>query len=495
MTIEAEGPAVGVPGEIDRVPTGIPGLDAVTKGGLPRSRLTLVAGTAGSGKTVFAAQFLAEGIRRGEPGVFVTFEERPEGTRGNLRSLGMTVEDWEAGGQWRFVNAAPRFDEELVLAGAYDLSALIVRVRHAVEEVGARRVAIDSVGALIAQFDDLRPARHALFHLASELEALGVTSIMTAERADDYGAISRYGFEEFVADNVLILRNALETEKRRRTVEVLKLRGGSHLKGEHLFTLLPRRGMVVVPMETVDFGYGTSDLRRSSGNQELDEMLRGGFFDRSLVLVSGPTGTGKSLMAAQFIAGGITGGEKALLLSFEESRDQLMRNARSWGVAFEQMERAGQLRIVAEAPESASIEDHLLRMKAEIDDFRPDRVAIDSLTALQRVATVTSFREYLLGLTFHIKMNAVLGLVTSTSSEGAGGGLTMGDLHVSTISDTILLLQYIAVESEVRRGINVLKMRGSNHDKAVREFVIDDAGMHIGEPFGPRIWSRMPQVF
>ena len=475
------------------MPTGIPGLDDVTRGGLPENRLTLVVGTAGSGKTVFAAQFLAEGVRRGEAGVFVTFEERPEGTRRNLRSLGMTVDEWEAENQWCFVDASPRYEDEVVVAGEYDLSSLILRVRHAVEEVGAKRVAIDSVGALVAQFDQLGPARTALFQLASELESLGATSVMTAERGEDYGAISRFGFEEFVADNVLILRNALEAEKRRRTVEVLKLRGGSHLKGEHLFTLLPGQGIVVVPIENVDFGYGSSNQRLSSGNPVLDEMLRGGFFDRSLILVSGPTGTGKSLLATQFAAGGIQNGEKSLLVSFEESRDQLMRNASSWGIDFEEMEAAGRLRIVSEAPESASIEDHLLRMKAEIDTFKPDRVAIDSLTALQRVATVKSFREYLLGLTFHIKMNAVLGLVTSASGEG--GGLSLGDLHVSTISDTILILQYVAVDSEIRRGLHVLKMRGSDHEKAVREFTISDSGLHVGEAFGPRIWSHIPQVF
>ena len=480
-------------GEIARIPTGVPGLDQITHGGLPENRLTLVGGTAGSGKTVFAAQFLAEGIRRGESGVFVTFEERPTGTRRNLRSLGITIDEWEAEKRWCFVDASPRYDEEVVVAGEYDLSSLILRVTHAVQEIGAKRVAIDSIGALVAQFDQLGPARTALFQLANELEALGTTTVMTAERGEDYGPISRFGFEEFVADNVLILRNALESEKRRRTVEVLKLRGGSHLKGEHLFTVLAGKGIVVVPMENVDFGYGSSSQRLSSGNEQLDQMLRGGFFDRSLILVSGPTGTGKSLLATQFVAGGVRNGERSLLLSFEESRDQLARNAHAWGIDFDELEASGDLRVVSEAPEAASIEDHLLRMKAEIEAFRPDRVAIDSLTALQRVATVKSFREYLLGLTFHIKMNAVLGLVTSASGEG--GGLSLGDLHVSTISDTILVLQYVAVDSDIRRGLHVLKMRGSDHDKAVREFKIDDQGLHIGEPFGPRIWSHIPQVF
>jgi circadian clock protein KaiC len=486
VTIEAG------PGEIERIPSGIPGADIVNGGGLPAQRLTLVAGTAGSGKTVFAAQFLAEGIRNDEPGVFVTFEERPDALRSNLRSLGLNIEEWESDGRWRFVDASPRLDEETVVAGTYDLSSLILRVRHAAEQIGARRVSIDSVGALISRFDNPGVARHALFQVAFQLHELGVTSVMTAERNDDYGPVSRFGFEEFVADNVLILRNALEREKRRRTIEVLKLRGGSHTRGEHLFTLVPGRGLVVVPHEIVDFAYGTSRRRLTSGDEGLDGMLHGGFFDKSVVLVTGTTGTGKSLIAAQYVGGGVNEGEKALLLSFEESRDQLARNAAGWGYDFDEMERDGRLRIISETPESATLEDHLLRMKAEIEDFRPDRVAIDSLTALQRVSTVRSFREYILGLTFQIKANALLGLMTATDNEG-GDGITPGELmHVSTISDTIILLQYAEIEGYIRRGVNVLKMRGSDHDKAIREFTIDDDGMRIGEPFGTRPWRRYP---
>ena len=485
MTIEA-----GL-AEVPRIASGIPGLDLITGTGLPARRLTLVAGTAGSGKTVFAAQFLAEGIRNAEePGVFVTFEERPQATRENLRSLGLEIEEWEAENRWRFVDASPRLDHQTVIAGKYDLSSLIVRVGHAVQEVGAKRVSVDSVGALISQFEHPGPARQAIFQLASHLEELGVTSVMTAERDDDYGSISRFGFEEFVADNVLVLRNSLSAEKRRRTIEVLKLRGGAHAKGEHLFTVISGRGLVVVPHEGIDFGYGTSTTRLSAGNERLDAMLNGGLFDKSLVLVSGATGTGKSLAATQFIAGGAQNGEKALLLSFEESRDQLARNAAGWGLDFDAMERDGRLRILSEAPESAGLEDHLLRMKSEIDEFAPDRVAIDSITALQRVSTVRSFREYILGITFHIKANALLGLMTATTEDMTS--VTPAELHVSTISDTIILLQYAQIAGEVRRGINVLKMRGSDHDKAIREFRIDDSGMHIGESFGDLPLQRYP---
>jgi circadian clock protein KaiC len=479
---------------IARIPSGIHGLDEITGGGLPAERLTLVTGTSGAGKTVFSAQYLAAGVRRGEPGVFVTFEERPEGTRRNLRSLGIHIEEWEAEDKWRFVNASPRFDEPLIVAGLFDLASLILRVRTAVEQIGAKRVAIDSVGALITQFSEPGPARESLFQLGYQLEAAGATSVITAERVEDYGPVSRLGFEEFLADNVIVLRNGLENEKRRRTIEVLKLRGGTHQRGEHLFTVVPGTGIVVVPHEEIDFDYGTSTRRLASGNPGLDSMLHGGFFDRSLILVTGPTGAGKSLLATQFVGAGAANGESSLLISFEESRAQLGRNATAWGLDFDALERGGALRILVSAPESASLEDHLMRMKRVIDDFRPDRVAIDSLTALQRISTVKTFREYVLGLTFHIKNNALLGLLTAAGvdilrSESAG------DLHLSTSSDAIVSLHYLGFEGELHRGISVIKLRGSDHDKALREFRITDHGMVVGEPFGKRLWGTSTQLF
>jgi circadian clock protein KaiC len=481
------------PIEVTRVPSGIEGLDAVTGGGLPRDRVTLVSGTAGSGKTLLAVQFLAEGIQRhGDPGVFVSFEERPDAIARNFRSFGWDVEGWQGDGSWTFVDASPDLEDEPVITGEYDLSSLVMRVRHAVQSSGARRVAIDSTGSLIDQLGNLQIARRALLQIAATLGRLGVTTVMTAERPDDFGPISRFGFEEFVADNVVVLRNALDDEKRRRTVEVLKLRGGAHLKGEHLFTIRSGRGMVVLPQEVLNFGYASSRERLPSGIAELDAMCHGGFLARSLVLASGPTGVGKSLLASQFVAGA-SGGERALLFSFEESHAQLLRNAAAWGIDLERLEADGHVRIVAQAPEAASLEDHLLHLKSEMADFRPDRIAIDSLSALHRVATAKSFREYLLGLSFHIKASALLGLMTATSGDALGADLS-GGLHMSTVADAIIIMQYVADHGRVGRAINVLKVRGSDHDKDIRRFTIDDSGMQIGERVDLRNWRVLPEA-
>ena len=238
---------------IEKLETGIPGFDLITLGGLPKGRTTLVTGTAGSAKTVVAVQFLAEEIKSdGGSGVFVTFEESPEDIRNNMTGLGWDIRAWEEEGRWAFVDASLNPDREEVVSGPFDFSALVARMEHAIKRVGARRVAMDSLGAVFTQYEDRSIVRRELFRLASTLKQIGVTAVLTAERTEEYGNIARYGVEEFVADNVIILRNILESEKRRRTIEILKFRGTVHQKGEYPFTIIPRQGVVVIPLSAME---------------------------------------------------------------------------------------------------------------------------------------------------------------------------------------------------------------------------------------------------
>ena len=468
---------------VEKVETGIPGLDLISYGGLPMGRATLVSGTSGSAKTIFAIEFLAEGIRKsGHAGVFVTFEESPEDIRKNVSSLGLDIGEWERNGQWVFVDGSPDHHGEEIEAGSFDLGALLARIENAIQKVDARRVAMDSLGAIFNRFEDTSLIRTELFRVVSALKRMGVTAVMTAERIAEYGDIARYGVEEFVADNVIILRNVLEEEKRRRTMEILKLRGAGHQKGEFPFTIVQDQGIMVVPLSAIELKQGSTDIRIASGSEDLDAMCGGGFFRDSIILVSGATGTGKTLMVTEFIEGGANSGEKCLLFAFEESREQLIRNARGWGVDFGALEERGQLRVLCEYPEVISLEDRLIRMKEVIAEFRPQRIAVDSLSALERVATVRGFREFVIALTSFIKHQETAGLFTATTPS-LMGGTSVTESHISTLTDSIILLRYVEIFGEMRRGLTILKMRGSQHDKEIREFSIDDRGMHIGKPF------------
>ena len=467
---------------VKKLRTGISSLDIIAKGGLPINRTTLISGTAGSGKTVFAIHFLAAGIQQGEPGVFVTFEESAEDVKKNMRSFGWDLDKWEKEGKLTFVDASPDPTIETVEAGGFDLGALLARVQNAVKKVNAKRVSVDSLGAVFSQFSDQAMVRGELFRIASALKGMGVTAVLTAERTDDHGPVARFGVEEFIADNVIILRNALEDETRRRTIEILKFRGCDHQKGEYPFTIVPNGGVIVIPLSAMQLSMKSSNVRISSGNKELDEMCGGGFFRDSVTLVSGATGTGKTLTVTQFLQGGAEAGEKCLLLAFEESRDQLVRNATGWGFDYEKMEQDGLLRVVCDYPDLSGLEDWLVTIQRIITEFKPNRVALDSLSALENVGTLKAFREFVIGLTSFIKHQEITGMFTATTGTLMGGD-SITESNISTLTDSIILLRYVEMFGEMKRGLTVLKMRGSTHDKAIREFTIGKGGMQMGRAF------------
>jgi circadian clock protein KaiC len=467
---------------IEKIPTDIPGFDFVGEGGLPKGRTTLIAGTAGSGKTVFATHFLAAGIENyDEPGVFATFEDQPEGIRRNMLGFGWDIRRWEKEGKWAFVDVSPDPAGPTTIVGDYDLSGLISRIEHAARRIGATRIVLDSLNALFIQVPDKTLLRTELHRLIQTLKGLGATVVFTGERTQDYGEVTRHGIEEFVADNVIILRNILIDERRRRTLEILKYRGTPHQRGEVPFTVTSK-GVVVIPLSALELTQTSSTKRVTSGIERLDQMCSGGFFRDSIILVSGATGTGKTLLVAQFIAGGAAAGEKCLLFAFEESRDQLFRNAEAWGMDFAALEKKGQLVIASQYPHAMPMEDHLVRMRDLIEEVQPDRVAVDSLSALERVFSFRSFREFVISLTSTLKQKTTAGLFTSTTPSLLGGG-SVTEKHISTLTDSIILLRYVELYGEMRRCLTVLKMRGSEHDHDIREYTIDADGMHIGEPF------------
>jgi circadian clock protein KaiC len=470
----------GAPG-VAKLVTGIPGFDHVTMGGLPRRRATVLAGQAGSAKTVFAGQFLAEGVRRGEPAVFVSLEEPAEDLRANLTTLGWDIAAWEARGDWRFVDASPLVREDGSTA-PYSFPVLAAQIAQAVDATGAERIVLDSLNTVFALSADPGLARQQLRGLVAGLRAQGLTIVMTVETASDpAGTLSRYGIEEFVADNVVLLRNTREGKGRRRTLEVLKMRGAMHHKGDYAFTVQPGQGLVVLPVAATAMSAGRTNERVSSGVADLDALCRGGLMRDSITLVAGPTGTGKTLLGLEFLASAAMRGERALLLGYEESPEQIGRNAVGAGREFGRLRDQGLLRVVSVYPEEASLEDHLLEIKQLVDGFQPTRLVIDSLSALERAGSPAAYREFVVGLTSYAKQRAMTVLMTA-ATPGLAGGTSLTEGHVSTLADAVILLRYLEQAGQVRRALTVLKMRGSAHDQGVRDLTISDDGLRIGDP-------------
>ncbi len=466
---------------VRKIATGIEGFDQVSMGGLPARRATVLAGQAGSAKTVFAGQFLAEGVRSGQPGVFVTLEEPAADLRANLATLGFDVQAWERAGDWRFVDASP-----LVTDGGpapYSLETLTAQIGHAVDATGAERLVLDSLNGVLALHQDAGAARQQLRNLIAQLRAMGLTVVLTVETpGDPGGTLSRYGIEEFVADNVVLLRNVREGAFRRRTLEVLKMRGAMHHKGDVPFTVLPGKGVVVLPVGEADQDPSTLEERVSTGNAGIDAMMNGGVFRGSSTLVSGPTGTGKTLMAVQFAADSAGRGERALLMAYEETREQVLRLGLSRGHDLERYEEQGLLQIVALYPEVASLDDHLVEIRHLVERFAPTRLVVDSLSALERLGSDASYRSFVIGLTSFVKQIGLASFLTA-SAPHLIGGTSVTESHLSGLIDAIVVLRYVEVDSELKRGILVLKMRGSGHEQQIRELTITESAMVVGEPF------------
>jgi circadian clock protein KaiC len=472
---------------LQRVPTGIRGFEHISLGGLVEGRTTLLVGTSGSGKTLFAVEALYHSITDYQrPVVFATFEEKPSDILRNVQRLGWDLPALIRAKQLILLDASmdhTRIEE----AGSYDLSGIISQIADAVSEINAKLVILDSLGALFYQFENPGILRCEILRLTDTLQDMGVTSLMTAERLEEYGPISRWGIEEFVSDCVIVLRHQLAEEKVRRTVQIYKLRGDRHAKDEFPFTI-EREGICILPLSAAELTQASSTDRISFGSARLDEMAGGGLFHDSVILVSGPTGSGKTLLGTTFTAEACRRGERVLLLGYEESRPQLVRNALSWGVDFMDWERQGLLRMVCQYPEAQGLEGHLYTIQREIEQFRPTRLVLDSVSALERVGNVRNFREFVIGLTSFVKHKQMCSLFTSSSPRLSGGD-SITDAHISTITDAILLLRYVEQAGMLSRGVIIIKMRGSQHDKRFHEFTIDNKGLHIGEPF-----SHIPSV-
>ncbi|HAC62284.1 MAG TPA: circadian clock protein KaiC [Cyanothece sp. UBA12306] len=469
------------PQGVRKLRTMIEGFDEITHGGLPIGRTTLVSGTSGTGKTLLAIQFLYHGIKYFDyPGLFVTFEESPFDIIQNAYSFGWDLQQIIDEGKLFILDASPDPDGQEVV-GSFDLSALIERIQYAINKYKAQLVSIDSVTAVFQQYDAASVVRREIFRLVARLKSLGVTSILTTERVEEYGQIARFGVEEFVSDNVVILRNVLEGERRRRTAEVLKLRGTTHMKGEYPFTMTDD-GINIFPLGAMRLTQRSSNARISSGVKTLDGMCGGGFFKDSIILATGATGTGKTLLVSKFLEEGCRQGERAILFAYEESRAQLSRNAYSWGIDFEEMEQKGLLKLLCSYPESSGLEDHLQIIKSEISEFKPSRIAIDSLSALARGVTNNAFRQFVIGVTGYAKQEEITGFFTNTTDQFMGAH-SITESHISTITDTIIMLQYVEIRGEMSRAINVFKMRGSAHDKGIREYSINQKGPAIQDSF------------
>jgi len=458
---------------LPKAPTGINGLDEITFGGFPRGRPTLVCGGPGCGKTLLAMEFLVHGaMRYGEPGVYVTFEESEEELAQNVRSLGFDVETLVADGKLAFdyVHVDPREIEE---TGEYDLEGLFVRLALAIEAVGARRVVLDTIEALFGGFTNMALLRSELRRLFRWLKERELTVVITGERGG--GTLTRQGLEEYVSDCVILLDHRVTDQVSTRRLRVVKYRGTSHGTNEYPF-LIDVDGITVLPVTSAGLDHRVSDERVSTGIARLDAMLGGGGFYRgSSILVSGTAGSGKSTIAAHFADATCRHGERCLVLAFEESRGQIVRNMRSVGIDLSAHLASGLLTIEASRPSLYGLEMHLAQIHRRVGQLRPSSVVIDPISNLGINTVDTS--AMLLRLIDYLKSEGITALFVSLTAGGRA--LEATEFGVSSLIDTWLVLRDIEAGGERNRGLYVIKSRGMHHSNQIREFVISSNGIEL----------------
>ena len=467
---------------LPKSPTGIQGLDEITDGGLPRGRPTLVCGGAGCGKTLLAAEFLVRGaVQFGEPGVLMAFEETEAELKANVASLG-----FDLAGLVRRKKIVLDYvhveRSEIQETGEYDLEGLFVRLNHAIDSIGAKRVVLDTLEALFAGIPNEAILRAELRRLFRWLKVKGVTAVITAERGREQ--LTRHGLEEYVSDCVILLDHRVNDQIATRHLRVVKYRGALHGTNEFPF-LIGNTGISVLPITSLGLNHKISSERIGTGIPRLDAMLGGrGFFRGSSILLTGTPGTGKTIVAANFAQAAARRGERVLFFSFEESPNQIIRNMHSIGLRMEPFVKRGLLRFHSARPSLYGLEMHLATMFKEIAAFQPHVVIVDPITSLMDSGTDSESKGMVTRLIDYLKGGQVTSLFTSLTQ--GGHSLQQSEMAMSSLMDSWLLLQDFEGNGERNRILYVLKARGMAHSNQIREFLISDRGVDLVDAYiGP----------
>lgn len=464
-----------VPQGIEKSPSGIHGLDEISRGGLPKGRTTILCGGAGCGKTMIGLEFMVRGAMDfGEPGVVIAFEETPEEMARNIASLGFDLKQLVQSNKL-FMDHIYVEPAEIEETGEYDLEGLFIRLEHAVKSVGAKRVMLDTLEALFSGFRNDGILRAEVRRLFRWLKDRGLTTIVTAERGE--GTLTRHGLEEYVSDCVILLDHRIHEEISTRRMRIVKYRGAAHVADEVPF-LIDEQGLSVLPISSTELQHKVSPERVGTGIADLDDMLEGkGYFRGSSVLVSGTAGCGKTTIAAKFAEASCARGEKCLYVGLEESAEQVARNVRSVGIDLKSCAAKGLLLHEAWRPSQYGLETHLLRIHQIVEKLQPANVVIDPITSLLSGTSPQQTQSMLVRLIDFLKTRGITAIFTSLTRGDSAWENT--DLGVSSLIDTWLILRDIELNGERNRGMYVLKSRGMAHSNQLREFMLGRDGLQL----------------
>jgi circadian clock protein KaiC len=473
--------------------TGVPGLDVLTLGGVPEGRSTLIVGKSGTGKTVVGLQMASHFARQGINTIVVAVEESPDDLQDSGDTLGLGISRLVRQGALHFTDITRPMDGPTLVSGDYDLFGLAHRLEALVRQTGARALILDSASALFSPRPPAETLRSHFFQLVYTLRTLGLTSVIIAEAPDDYGPLTTMGVEDYVCDITIILRNIIDGGRRRRTVEVNKYRRSAHYKGEYPCTITTR-GLAVFPLDAKEHPDAENVERYSSGVEGLDRMTRGGWLRNSIIIVRGPTGSGKTMLAGLYARAGAARGERVVYYGFEETRPILLRNYREIGMDMEPYIRSGNLKVICRYPEATSLEDLLVDLRLGLEELKPSLVVLDSISSIEHASSEKGFRQFMIGVASILREYGRSALITQTIASSDVAEHTAP--YLSTIADAILAVDYSTEGYELDRRMRVIKMRGSEHEPHPYRLSIESGGVKVAalteEEVGRAQWRRRP---
>jgi circadian clock protein KaiC len=457
--------------DLAKMPTGVPGFDDLSRGGLPQNRATLVMGGPGAGKSVFALQCLVNGARRRAPGLFVAFEETPA----QIRANGATFD-------WGMSRLGPKdlffldahLSPTLVKAGDFDLGGMLAMLAAKKKEMGAKWIVFDGIDVLLTLLQDQVAEMREVYRIREWLAANELTSIITAKLEGRTGEAARYGFLQFMVDCVVRLERRQEDRVVAQSLQITKYRGSGFSAAEFPVSF-GRSGMEVGAVASAQIQHPVSNQRITAGFERLDAMLAGGLFRGSSTLVTGLPGTSKTTLAGKFAEAACLRGERTLFVSFDEAADQIVRNLASVGIELRPHVKSGLLRIYSAHTEAIGAEEHLIKLRSLIREQQPLCMVIDPLTALAKASTVGAART-VANRVIHMVKDLGVSLFITALTETEDPQAESTDLQISTIADTWIHLSYLVMGGERNRALTIVKSRGTAHSNQVRELVLSASG-------------------
>lgn len=466
--------------EITVSSTGIPELDDILKGGIPQGHVVLLSGDSGTGKTILSMEWLFGGYRdHDDNGLYVTLTESVTAALTNVKEMSFYDEQAVDNSHIHFTDLRTTIDLLGIEEGDVnktDIEELVDAIGELVEETDADRMVIDSITALGYLLDDMDLIRTFIFELGAMLADHDVTTMQTSEVSDD--GYSVYGVEEFISDGIIKLDREEVANDFRHRLQVIKMRAKDYKSQKFPFTLSADGIKLYVTDPPLE--YPAPSERVSTGISSIDSMIDGGLYRASTSLVTGPSGTGKTLLSLHFTLDGLKNGENCLYIGFEESADQLKSMAGYFGWDLSQYEDDGSLHFRCSRPTEQYPEAHLDTIRHAVEEEDIDRVVLDSLTAIRNVYPEDDFHRFVRKLTLYLKTNEVTAVLTS-SSHNTSDRDEIGKSTVSTLTDNIFTLNYVETRGRLRFTISSLKTRRSRHDQALREYKVTDNGIKVGE--------------